>query len=63
MIDAALIQDLAHAAGCARTLSADEIKTIRQKLANAYVDDILDKEVPDGEAQCSGRQADTTRRT
>jgi hypothetical protein len=58
MIDAALIQDLAHATGCARTLSAGEIKTIRQKLAYAYVDDILDKEAPDGEEKRSGMQAD-----
>lgn len=53
MIDSALIQDLAQAAGCTRVLSADEIKTVRQKLANAFVDDILDKEAPDGEAQRS----------
>ena len=64
MIDSGLIQDLARATGCAKVLSADEIKTIQQKLAHAFVDDILDKEVPNaGEAKCSGMPADATSRT
>lgn len=37
-----LIRDLAKTAGCDHELSDAEVRIIRQKLANAFIDDVLD---------------------
>ena len=64
MIDPNVIRDLASLAGYVGDLSDKQITEIRQKLANSYIDGILDNralEGPDndGETQRSGRTPDT----
>ena len=42
------IRELARATGCTRELTDQELKSVHRKLAQDYMDRVMDQEAPDG---------------